>query len=422
MSRRAAAVTLVTTSALLGALPSQGDTPPPPLMPLATCETRVNDIPGDGIPKLGADNVNGVPTVDDPRGNVAALDATSITFRLTETRVLAFMALSDVPDGFRETDSAYGYTMWFTFGSKIARFEKVHANPAHAQQGLAPTTGLTTASVGTSPSGGNSLTGIGGGVDAAKNVVYVYADRASLEAQLGVALVDGDTLTAINGRTELWETKGDVAPGVVRRPADKTDVPAASATWAVGDDRCFPASRLTVANAAAQQGDAVTLTATLKDEAGAALAGRKVTVTVTGESARTLTTDAAGAVRVALPAAPPAGTYAVRAAYLGDEQSGAAQGSGTLAVRAETIRVSVPKVTRAGTARTVTATFTEDDPRAFARQPVAWYVGGRKVATLVTDSAGRSVFKGAKPGQKVQVRYLGASGLYAPVASKTVVA
>lgn len=421
LPRRVVGVTLVGTSVLLGVPSARGDAAPPPLLPLAACESRVNDIAGDGIATFNLVDVNNVPVIADPRGNVGGLDITGVTLRVTDTRVYAFMSLADIPDTLRQTDSAYGYVMWVTRAGKIARFDQVYANEALAAQGLAPKTGLSTASVGTTNAGGDPLTGVGGGVDKAKNVAYVYADRASLEAKTGGPIEDGEELTAISGRTELWETDGKTAPGVARRPADRTDVAPAAAVWQVGDERCFPPSVIEVVAGSAQYGDPVTLTATLKDAAGAPLAGRPVTFTVPGESAaRALTTDADGAVRVTLAEAPPAGTYAVRVAYAGDESTSRGAGTATLAVRAETIRVGKLAVQRSGTARTVTATLTEDDPRAFARQPVAWYVNGKKVATVATDAAGRSVFKGAKPGQKVQARYAAVPGRYAGATSATV--
>ena len=424
MSRRAAGGALA-LAALTTAVPTAGAADPAPQLPLATCAARVNDPTGDGIPTYGAGNVNGVPNVGDPRGNVPALDITAITLRVTATKVLAFMTLADIPDAtYRATDSAYGYTTWFTRnGAKVARFDLVDVNPAHAQQGLAPAANSATASVGTTASGGAAIAGVTGAVDRVKNVVYVAVPRPAMEQALGEPLADGEVLTAINGRTEQWQTKGDVGPGVVRRPADQTDVPAANAVWKVGDDRCFAAAKVTVPAVVAQYGDAVTLVATLTDEAGKPLAGRTVSFAVPGESRpRSITTDAQGVALVRLAAAPLAKTYAFVVSYAGDEFAGPGQATGTLTVRTETIRVSAPKVTKNGSARTVTATFTEDDPRAFAKQQVAWYVNGKKVATSVTDSAGRAVFKGAKPGQKVQVRYAGVPGRYAPAASATVTA
>jgi hypothetical protein len=422
MSRRVVGVALG-TSALLGALPSYAATTPPPQMPMATCDGRVSDGGGDGIPVLNPANVNPVPTVGDPRGNVTGLDIKSITFRVTDSRVFAFLGLADVPDALRDTDSAYGYSLWLRREGKFARFDNLYTNPTHVQNGLAPATGYPTVSVGNSSTGGPALTGVAGGIDKAKNVVWVSIDRAVLEAQLG-AFVDGEEVSAISGRTELWETDGKTAPGVVRRPADTAeDVAADKAVWTVGDDHCFTPSPIAVSSATVQYGDAATLTATLTDEAGAPMADRQVTFTVPGESKpRTLTTDADGEVRVALDAAPPAGTYTVRVTYAGDEFTGPGLGTGKLTVRTETVRIAGLAVKRSATTRAVTATLSEDDPRAFARQPVAWYVNGKKVATIATDASGHSVFKGAKPGQKVQARYAGASGRYAAATSNTVTA
>jgi hypothetical protein len=85
------------------------------------------------------------------------------------------------------------------------------------------------------------------------------------------------------------------------------------------------------------------------------------------------------------------------------------------------VRVGL-KVAKSGTARTVTATLTEDDPRPLAKQPVDFYVGGRKVATVRTDSAGRAVYRGATAGQQVQARYAGSTGRYLAAKSATVTA
>jgi hypothetical protein len=423
MSRRVVGVALAGTGALLGIPASHAATVPPPLLPMPTCETRVNDISGDGVPTFNVVNVNNVPTISDPRGNITALDIRSITLRLTATRVYAFMGLNEIPDTFPATDSAYGYIMWFTYNGKTARFDQVYANPSLQAQGLAPRSGFPAASVGSTQSGGTPLTGVGGGVDTAKNVAYVYADRSSLETQLGIPIADGDDLTAISGRTELWETDGTTAPGVVRRPADSTDATGDKATWQAGDDRCFPPSTITVAKVSAQYGDPATLTATLADAAGTPMADREVTLTVAGAGiTRTLTTDADGAVRVALDAAPPAGTYPIQVRYAGDDWTGAGDATATLTVKPETVRIAKLAVKAAGSSRTVTATLTEDDPRAFARQPVAWYVNGKKVATTSTDAAGRAVFTGAKPGQKVQARYAGQAGRYAAATSNIVTA
>jgi hypothetical protein len=422
VSRRVVGVTLAGTSVLLGLQPSHAaTTAPSPLLPIATCASRLVDAPGDGVATFNPVDVNNVPAIADPRGNVGGLDITGITFRVTATRVYAFMSLADIPDTFRPTDSAYGYVLWFKRNGKIARFDQVYANQTLATQGLAPASGFPTASVGTTTAGGEAMTGVGGGVDPAKNVAYVYADRAAVETKMGGPLEDGEELTAVSGRTELWETDGKTAPGVARRPADTTDLAAAAAVWAVGDERCFPQPTVTVPAVSVQYGDAATLTATLKDDAGTPLPDRTVAVTVPGESApRTLTTDATGTVQVALATTPAAGTYDVAVTFAGDDATGRGAGTGTLTVRAETVRIAPLAVRKAGTARTVTATLTEDDPRAFAKQPVVWYVNGKKAATGTTDAAGRSVFTGAKAGQKVQARYAGVTGRYAAVVSNTV--
>lgn len=429
MARRALGGTLAVASALLGVPPTHADTQAPPLLPLTSCDTRVNDITEDGTPRLSVQNFEKYGEYPDPRGSVPGLDITGVTFRVTATRVYAFLSLKDIPEqsAMRATDSAYGYRMWFSVGPRVARFETVYVNQTHYEHGLAPTQGdpvVQTASVGDNDTGGpEPLANVAGGIDTTKDVAWVAADRASLEQQVGQPLADGDQLTAIHAKTYLWETNGQVAGGVFQRPADQTDAEPAAAVQKVGDNRCFPVSPLTVRGASVQYGDAVTLTATLTDAGGAPLAAKRVTFTVPGESApRTLTTDAAGGVSVTLAAAPAAGTYPLTVRYQGDDYTGDGLGHGTLTVKPETIRMTPPKVTRSGSARSVTTTLTEDDPRAFAKQPVDWYVNGKKVATVLTDATGRSVFKAALPGQKVQARYAGAAGRYAAVKSAIVTA
>jgi hypothetical protein len=420
MARRALPGALVTTSVLLG-LPARAAVPPPPQLPMAACAARVNDGTGDAVVDWSA-RPGTDPPVADPRGSVDALDITGVTFRLTTNRVFAFMSLKDVPATMRDTDSAYGYYLWFSSGPKMARFDAVIVNPLHAQLGQQPQ-GYPTGSVGTTVTGGpNPLRGLGGGVDAAKDVVYVYADRDSLEEQLGGPLADGDQITAITGKTVLFVGSGATASGVTQRPADRTDVPAATAVQTVGEDPCFAASSFAVPDVTAQYGDPATLRATLTDDAGTALAARRVTFQLAGEAPRALTTDADGRVSVTLAAAPAADATGVSFRYDGDELSGRGDVNSVLTVRQETVLVAPLKVARSGTARTVTATLTEDDPRPFAKQPVDWYVNGKKVATVLTDAAGRSVYRGAKAGQKVQARYAGAARRYAAVKSGIVTA
>jgi hypothetical protein len=68
----------------------------------------------------------------------------------------------------------------------------------------------------------------------------------------------------------------------------------------------------------------------------------------------------------------------------------------------------------------VTATLLDNDKHAVAGQKVAWYVNNKKVSTLTTDSKGRTVFKGAKPGQTVQAKFTAVPGKYAACSSKAV--
>jgi hypothetical protein len=416
MSRRAVGAALV-TSALLGLSPSYAASPQ---LPDPACDKRVVDGTGDGKVNWNV-NPQSTDRIDDPRGSVDALDITGVTIRLTATKVYAFMTLKDVPAAVRETDTAYGYFMWFTRGTKIARFQHVLVNSA--QSAIGPTN-FPTASVGTSTNGGTgNMSGLGGGIDPGANVVYVYADRSALETQLGAPLVEGDQLTAVTGKTYLFIAHGTVSAGVQQRLADETTAKPEDAVYTVGQNPCFAPSKVEVTSPTVQYGDPVTLTATLADAADSPLAERQVTFTIPGEAARTVTTGDDGVATVALTTARAAGAYRYTVTYGGDDYSGTGTGEGTLTVAPEGVRLSALKVTKpTATSRTVTTTLTDDDAQPLAKQAIVWYVAGKKVATVLTDVQGKSVFKGAKPGQKVQAKFAGVSGRYLAAASNTVTA
>ncbi|HWL35382.1 MAG TPA: hypothetical protein VNQ77_04250 [Frankiaceae bacterium] len=411
MARRTAARAFVATGLLLAfAVPSGAAETLLPQIPDKDCAERVADPAGDG-------HVNWHPSgeLDDPRGSLDPLDITGVTVRVTATRVIAFMALKDIPTAMRPTDTAYGYYMWFTYGAKTARFQHVLVNSN--QSAIGPG-GFPTGSVGTGTNGGtNPLRGLGADVDSTHDVVYVYADRAALEEELGEPLPPGAKLTAITGKTVLFVGAGSAAAGVTQRPADATEVAADKAVYTIGADPCFAPSVVTTASTSAQYGDPAQIVVGLTDVDEEPLVDKRITVTLPGEAPRTATTNEDGEAFLSVPARTP-GTFTVT--YDGDETSGAGTGRGTVAVRPEVVRFAALKVVRSGTARTVTATLTEDDPRPCVRLPVDFYVNGRKVATVLTDSKGRAVFKGATAGQKVQARYAGATGRYAAAKSATV--
>lgn len=410
MARRSAARAFVATGLLLAFAVPSGAEPLLPQVPEKDCAERVADPTGDG-------HVNWHPAgeLDDPRGSLDPLDITGVTVRVTATRVIAFMALKDIPTAMRPTDTAYGYYMWFTYGAKTARFQHVLVNSNQTAVGPG---GFPTGSVGTGTTGGtNPLRGLGADVDSTHDVVYVYADRAALEEELGEPLPPGAKLTAITGKTVLFVGAGSAAAGVTQRPADATEVAADKAVYTVGQDPCFAPSVVTASSASVQYGDPAEVLVGLTDVDEEPLMEKLVTVTLPGEAPRTATTNEDGEAVLSIPARK-AGTYAVT--YAGDDYSGAGTGTGTVAVRPEVVRFAALKVVKSGTARTVTATLTEDDPRPSARQPVDFYVNGRKVARVLTDANGRAVFKGATAGQKVQARFAGAAGRYAAAKSAVV--
>ena len=144
---------------------------------------------------------------------------------------------------------------------------------------------------------------------------------------------------------------------------------------------------------------------------------KQVDFAITGDPAgtKTGTTDANGVATVTIATGLKAsGTpYPVTVTFAGDATDGKAKLTGTILVTPEkTVFAPLAVARPSATTRTVTATLTDDDKKPLAAQKVEWLVNGKKVATLTTDAKGKSVYKGAKPGQLVQARFVAVSGKY----------
>jgi hypothetical protein len=412
MSRRLVGGALVVTSVLVGNTGSFAATE----LPRAGCAKSVLDPKGDAnVDYLGSGTA--VPGTSSVNG----LDLRAVTLRLTPENLEAYIAVEALPAALGNTETAYFYEVTLKSDPKQFRIQHVIPNlsqpkdvrPDNTQVYPRAHFGEMTGTTYPTPIDGSKAE-----IDQAKGYVIVRVPRAPVEAALGEKIKEGKTFTHISARTALYVTSRIFN-------ADATATPATQPVYAAGNDYCFglpPAALSGFSAAAVQYGDTTQLKATLADEAGAKLAGKQVRFAVAGEPAPlTGVTDANGVATVAYVPTRGAGTAAVTVTYAGDEAVGAAKTTGSVVVRAEATKFNALAVAKpSSTARTVTATLLDDDKRPVAGQKVDWYVNGKKVATVATDSKGRSVFKAAKPAQSVQAKFAGLAGKYAAAASTAV--
>jgi hypothetical protein len=407
MSRRIVG-TAVALACLLAGMPASHAATD---LPRAVCTHRVTDDPNDA--PINYNNVTNGPAVT-AGASVAALDVTSVTLRLTADSLQVFLAVTDLVDasGMPATSSEYRYKVTFTanqkavsFGAAVTNQGTIKSVPKHAETNPYARTGI------------DPIAGLAVDENADTNYVTFTVPRKELEKNLGVALVEGqDQITDIKAVTQEVESQKV-------NSADTTTATGAAATWTVGDDYCFgppPAALSGYGADAVQYGDTGFLRATLKSESGTALAGKQVQFAVAGTTV-TATTDANGLAKAAYTPAVGAGTYKVTVTYAGDADNGKAALSGdtvVVVVKAEVARFAPLQAARlSATARSVTATLTDDDKHPIAGQKVDWYAGGRKVATLTTDKTGRTTYRAAKPGQTVQAKFAGVAGKYLAASS-----
>lgn len=401
MTRRSFAAVLAAAAILPGQLGAQAADPVKPEMPRKDCTKRFIDPPSDayGPPQAAAGAAAG-------QLKAPGLDIIGGYFRTTDTAVQMFIEVDDVNATLPSSDPGYRYSFEFKYGSTTFTAHKIHANPAY---GAALFGNTDPPSV--NP-GKNDQTG---GVDFDADVVWVNIPRATFEEKAGIPLEEGGKFEAIKFTT-YWMVNTGAAP----QKADEIAPAAAAATWNVFDDYCFgmpPAvlSDLKVKNV--QYGDATTMSVKMMSDAGTALAGKPVQFLIAGDpgGAKTGTTGADGVATVtfaskALASAKP---LTVTASFPGDATDGKAKVTGTILISQEKTAFAAPKVAKtSATARTVTATLLDDDKKPVVGQKVDFLVNGKKAGTVVTNSKGQAVFKGAKAGQTVQTKFAAVAGKY----------
>lgn len=397
-------------SGLAGANADVTGNPPPSEMPRAACPRRLVDPEGDA--KWPAALGPNAQAMD-------GLDINGVLLRLTPDQLQVFMSVKDLVEPARMplTAGAFGYNTTFKFGDILFTFKYMEKS-SQAPWSSDPTASTGYPVGGTGTGGATPLPGRTGDAYYDTNFVVFTAPRSSVEAVVQAPIVDTNQFTSITATAIHYIDQSQTI-------VDTLDVPAAQAAYTVGDDYCFgapPGTLSDLVTPAAVFTDPVTLSAKLVNEAGAPVAGKPVRFTVAGEKAPlTGTTNADGVATVSYAPALGAGTYAVEALFAGDTEVGKAKLAGTIVVTAETSAFGPLAVARpSATTRTLIATLADNDKHLVAGQKVDWYVNGKKLATVATDSKGRSVYKGAKPGQTVQAKYVGLAGKYTAAASKAV--
>jgi hypothetical protein len=217
------------------------------------------------------------------------------------------------------------------------------------------------------------------------------------------------TLTGVSVTSRLvLPNTGTIAADVVQ--AEKAE----DRTYTVGVSPCFGPPAALLANTGrttVQYSDGAAVAAKLTDATGKALAGKTVTFAV-GSVKRTATTGGDGVAKATLDPGVVAGSYTLVTSFAGDATAGKVETSTPFTVTAEATRI-VLSVVKRGTSRTVTAKLVDDDGKALAGQNVNWYVAGKKVSTMRTNSAGVVTLTTAKPTQTVVAEFLAVAGKYA---------
>jgi len=401
-------------------LPASGATPPPPDPPLPhyPCAQGFPDKQGDAAPRYGG---NTDTTAVFP--NKPELDIRSVNLQLTSTQLQVFMALDGIVTypHMQYYESSYRYTITFIYDSKTFTYAIELKNPAVPVQ---PTdTDWPKMNMGTGPLDmKNQSTAVirpGDGTPTKPSWIIFTSPRALIEKNLGATIPNGAKFTTLTAEAVVWTSQEHPV-------ADDLDTPSDKATYVVGADACFgpPATSIgSLTVAPAQWSDASKLSAVLLDASSKPMAGKALTFSIAGTSfTKTVTTDASGVATASYsPVLLHAGSYPVTVQFAGDDTAKASSAAGTLQVSLESCAFKPLKVTNAsGNKRTVTATLLDNDNHPVVGVPVDWWVNGKKTVTGKTDKAGRVVLRSGKPGQRVQAKFAGATGMLSPAMSKTV--
>jgi len=417
MSRRHVAGIIAASSLLSVAGPSSAVPYDETEFPRAGCIRSVLDGDGDGKYQLQS----GVARPAPMDNNVQPLDIKSVSLGTTDTDFKAYVQVANLGAAFDMVETAYQWEVSFkTPDGALVTLATRKANPQYAGTPAQPT------SMADYPKG-SFLIGTNTSVfetiyedqDVPKNTIVFKVALSEMQKAFPGGMTVGVTqITDITAKSYAYMPHSPSAAKIA-------DTAATAVAYTVGDSYCFgppPAALSGFAAAPVQFSDATNLTATLKSEAGDALAGKPVEFRVAGETAVLRgTTNAAGVATVSYKPTIPAGKPKVTVSFAGDADHGKTSVLSEVTVLAEktafgTLVVAKPTTTT----RRVTATLLDDDRKPVAGQKVDFYVNGKRAGSATTNAKGQAIFTAAKPTQSVYAKYAGLAGKYLTATSKTV--
>jgi FKBP-type peptidyl-prolyl cis-trans isomerase 2 len=366
--------------------------------PTPGCNT-FEDIKGDGTPiLLGPAKLDNDPD----------LDATGIAIGTSAAELTAAIRL-DALKALPAKGNGHQFQVTFTHNAKTITLYTLQADSTMTQvrsvqeaagsaSGFVPATG---GMVGTAVE--PKLT-VSSTYDTARSLVILKVDRESLETVTGKP-IEGATLTNVTGTTYMLLANGN------KLTADT--VQATVATYAVGDNKCFPPPPSKLENFSddtVQYGDQAEVVTQLTNDLDEALEGKTVTFSV-GAKKVTAVTDEEGVATAMFDPGALAGHVNLITTFAGDDEAAAVTLSSPLIVTQEKTKTTAT-AGRSGTKRTVTAKVLDDDNHPVAGQTVTFLVGTKKLGTAKTSSAGIAVFSGGTAGQTIVASFTAVSGKY----------
>jgi hypothetical protein len=243
--------------------------------------------------------------------------------------------------------------------------------------------------------------------DTKTSTVVLTTSRAPIEAASKKSLADGVVVTGVTAKS-----LGDFLYTVVA--ADTiTGADADASKYTLGHNPCFapPEGRLSLqVPVSVVSGHSALVSGVLTNEAGAAVGGKTVKLTVAGKSA-TVTSGADGKFSASFAITSNAGPQPVTATWAGDDTLQAVTATAPLLV---TIQPTSTGLTSAvsGTGVVAQATLLNDLRKPVAGQTITWYVDGKAAGTSRTDAAGRASLRTVK-GKLVKAAFAGVRNHYA---------
>lgn len=327
-------------------------------------------------------------------GNDPDLDIISVTGRTTETELAGHLGITKLGKSPSKTGfTGHRFEYEFEVGDKTVALS-------------ATGTGKGTGRVDGAASPDLVVTAV---FDLPSSQVVLTVERAGLQKALGAPVPDTAVLTEVAARS------------YARTPATESVADRASAEdpargrYTVGDNTCFRPLLSVTSPGRVQTSDIAVVSVALATSDGRIADGQKVTGRVGEGRAVGATTDAQGTATLFVPVTDAAGVHDLVV------RSHGAAGEGELVTPVEVVverTLLTARTTGTGSARTVTATLTDDDarPRGLSGQRVTFTFGGRTVAAT-TDRAGRASAS-VPVGSTVEVAFAGRRGFLAPARTR----